>query len=93
MDVPTRSSYVMAIVEPQERPAAATLTSVPRSLAATASPFLAGYMLGLSPFGWPLIAAGVTKIVYDLLLLALFRRVRPPEEAAARRSGASMGNA
>jgi len=93
MDVPTRSSYVMAIVEPQERPAAATLTSVPRSLAATASPFLAGYMLGLSPFGWPLIAAGVTKIVYDLLLLALFRRVRPPEEAAARQSGASMGNA
>jgi MFS family permease len=80
MDVPTRSSYVMAIVEPAERPAAATLTSVPRSLAATASPFLAGYMLGVSTFGWPLIAAGATKIVYDLLLLAVFRRIRPPEE-------------
>jgi MFS family permease len=93
MDVPTRSSYVMAIVEPAERPAAATLTSVPRSLAATASPFLAGYMLGLSSFGWPLIAAGATKIVYDLLLLALFRRVRPPEEAAARPPGASVENA
>jgi hypothetical protein len=81
MDVPTRSSYVMAIVAPPERPAAATLTAVPRSLAAAASPFLAGYMLGLSPFGWPLIAAGAIKIVYDLLLLVMFRRVRPPEES------------
>jgi MFS family permease len=80
MDVPTRSSYVMAIVSPEERPAAASITSVPRSIAAAASPSLAGYLLGLSAFGWPLIAAGVTKIVYDLLLLAMFRKVRPPEE-------------
>jgi len=80
MDVPTRISYVMAIVSPAERPAAASITSVPRSLAAAASPALAGYLLGLSSFGWPLIAAGATKIVYDLLLLALFHRVRPPEE-------------
>ncbi len=80
MDVPTRSSYVMAIVTPAERPAAASITSVPRSLAAAASPFLAGYMLGLSSFGWPLIVAGGLKIVYDLLLLVMFRRVRPPEE-------------
>ncbi|HTT13958.1 MAG TPA: MFS transporter [Burkholderiaceae bacterium] len=88
MDVPTRSSYVMAIVAPEERPAAAGITSVPRSLAAAASPSLAGYLLGLSAFGWPLIAAGATKVVYDLLLLAMFRKVRPPEEqtrpAAAR---------
>ena len=75
MDVPTRSSYVMAIVTPAERPAAASITSVPRSLASAASPFLAGYMLGLSSFGWPLIAAGAVKIVYDLLLLAMFRKV------------------
>ena len=80
MDVPTRSSYVMAIVTPEERPAAAGITSVPRSLASAASPFLAGWMLGVSTFGWPLVAAGVLKIVYDLLLLALFRKVRPPEE-------------
>jgi predicted MFS family arabinose efflux permease len=80
MDVPTRSSYVMAIVTPAERPAAASITSVPRSLAAAASPFLAGYLLGLSSFGWPLIVAGGLKIVYDLMLLAMFRRVRPPEE-------------
>ncbi|HUL65633.1 MAG TPA: MFS transporter [Burkholderiaceae bacterium] len=80
MDVPTRSSYVMAIVSPEERPAAASITSVPRSIAAAASPSLAGYMLGLSVFGWPLIAAGAVKIVYDLLLLAMFTKVRPPEE-------------
>jgi predicted MFS family arabinose efflux permease len=80
MDVPTRSSYVMAIVAPEERPAAASVTSVPRSLASAAGPFLAGNLLAASAFGWPLVAAGALKIVYDLLLLAMFRRVRPPEE-------------
>ncbi|MGZ5067818.1 MAG: MFS transporter [Usitatibacter sp.] len=83
MDVPTRSSYVMAIVRPEERPAAASITSVPRSLASAVSPLLAGYLLASSPFGWPLIAAGGIKIAYDLMLLAMFRKVRPPEEAAA----------
>jgi len=80
MDVPTRSSYVMAIVPPAERPAAASITSVPRSLASAASPFIAGYLLNVSTFGWPLLAAGGLKIVYDLLLLAMFRKIRPPEE-------------
>lgn len=77
MDVPARTSYVMSVVTPAERPAAASLTAVPRSLAAAASPALAGSMLGASGFGWPLVIAGSLKIVYDLLLLALFRR-RPP---------------
>jgi MFS family permease len=81
MDVPTRSSYVMAIVLPEERPAAASITTVPRSLASAASPFIAGWMLGLSPFGWPLVAAGAIKIAYDVALLAVFRRIRPPEES------------
>ena len=81
MDVPTRSSYVMAIVLPEERPAAASITSVPRSLASAASPFIAGWMLGLSPFGWPLVAAGALKIAYDLALLTAFRKIRPPEES------------
>jgi MFS family permease len=80
MDVPTRSSYVMAVVPPAERAAAASVTSVPRSLASAASPVIAGYLLGLSPFGWAFIAGGVAKIVYDLLLLATFYKVRPPEE-------------
>jgi predicted MFS family arabinose efflux permease len=84
MDVPTRSSYVMAIVSAAERPAAASLTSVPRSLASAASPFIAGWMLTLSSFGWPLLAAGGIKLVYDLLLLAYFRNVRPPEERSVR---------
>jgi MFS family permease len=80
MDVPTRTSYVMAVVPPAERAAAASVTSVPRSLAAAASPLLSGYLLGLSPFGWPLVVGGLLKGVYDLLLLGLFARVRPPEE-------------
>src|SRR5260221_2606324 len=84
MDVPTRSSYVMAIVAPGERAAAASMTSVPRSLASAVSPLIAGYLLGVSTFGWPLVLAGGLKIVYDLLLLGLFRAVRPPEEVPLR---------
>jgi predicted MFS family arabinose efflux permease len=80
MDVPTRTSYVMAVVAPEERAAAASVTAVPRSLASAASPMLAGAMLAASGFGWPLVLAGGLKIVYDLLLLAMFRHVRPPEE-------------
>jgi predicted MFS family arabinose efflux permease len=80
MDVPTRTSYVMAVVPPAERPAAASVTSVPRSLASAASPLLSGYLLGLSTFGWPLVIAGALKAIYDVLLLALFAKVKPPEE-------------
>ena len=83
MDVPTRTSYVMAVVTPAERAAAASVTSVPRSLAAALSPSISGYMLGLSAFGWPLVIGGALKAIYDLLLLAMFRRVRPPEESDA----------
>src|SRR5262252_3587701 len=82
MDVPTRTSYVMAVVTPAERPAAASVTAVPRSLASSASPLLAGYLLGLTTFGWPLLVAGVLKGAYDILLLTMFAQVRPPEEAA-----------
>jgi predicted MFS family arabinose efflux permease len=80
MDVPTRTSYVMALVSPDERPAAASMTAVPRSLAAAVSPMLSGAMLAASSFGWPLILAGGLKIAYDLLLLMLFRKRQPPEE-------------
>jgi len=80
MDVPARQSYVMAVVPPQERAAAASLTNVPRSLAAALSPLLAGALLERSTFGWPLVAAGLLKITYDLLLLLQFRSVRPPDE-------------
>ncbi len=80
MDVPARSSYVMAVVTPEERPAAASITAVPRSLAAALPPIAAGWLLSHSNFGWPLVIGGVTKIVYDLLLLNKFRNIRPPEE-------------
>jgi len=80
MDVPTRSSYVMAVVTPGERAAAASVTSIPRSLAAAAAPVLAGSLLATTGFGWPLLLAGGLKIVYDLLLLAAFHKIRPPEE-------------
>jgi predicted MFS family arabinose efflux permease len=80
MDVPTRTSYVMAVVRPEERAAAASITSVPRSLASALSPLLAGYLLGLSPFGWPLILGGSLKALYDVLLLLRFRKIVPAEE-------------
>jgi len=80
MDVPARTSYVMAVVTPPERPAAASITATPRSLAGAASPVLAGYLLGLSSFGWPLVIGGGLNSLYDLLLLFMFRKVRPPEE-------------
>ncbi len=80
MDVPARNSYVMAVVPPHERAAAASFTSVPRCLAAGVSPVFAGWLLGLSSFGWPLVIGGALKIGYDLLLLRLFSAVKPPEE-------------
>jgi predicted MFS family arabinose efflux permease len=80
MDVPTRTSYVMAVVSPAERPAAASVTSVPRSLATALAPLPAGYLLSVSAFGWPLVISGVLKAIYDLLLLVMFRATRPPEE-------------
>jgi hypothetical protein len=80
MDVPTRTSYVIAVVTPPERTAAASVTAVPRSLASSISPALAGALLGTSFAGLPLVACGVLKIVYDLALLYSFRHVKPPEE-------------
>ena len=80
MDVPTRSSYVMAVVTEAERAAAASLTSVPRSLAAAISPMLAGTLMAASFRAWPLVICGGLKIAYDLLLLIQFRHVKPPEE-------------
>ncbi len=82
MDVPARSSYVMAVVTPPERTAAASLTALPRSLATAAAPALSGMLLAAGLNAWPLILGGSLKIVYDLLLLWMFRHVKPPEEAA-----------
>jgi hypothetical protein len=84
MDVPTRTSYVMAVVTPPERPAAASVTAVPRSLASSISPTLSGALLGASLTATPLVACGVLKIVYDLALLFAFRHIKPPEERRVR---------
>lgn len=83
MDVPTRTSYVMAIVTPQERGAAASFTAVPRSLAAAISPAISGWLMGVGAFAWPLLLCGGLKIVYDLLLLFSFGHIKPPEETPA----------
>jgi MFS family permease len=83
MDVPTRSSYVMAVVTPPERPAAASVTAVPRSLASSLSPALAGILLASPYLGAPLLICGVLKIAYDAALLISFRHIRPPEEITA----------
>ncbi len=83
MDVPTRSSYVMAVVTPPERPAAASVTAVPRSLASSLSPALAGVLLGGPFIGAPLVICGALKILYDAALLFSFRHIKPPEEMRA----------
>jgi MFS family permease len=80
MDVPARQSYVMSVVPPEERPAAASLTNVPRSLATALSPLLAGAMLEASSFGWPLICGGILKAIYDIALLVQFRAIKPRPE-------------
>jgi MFS family permease len=80
MDVPTRTSFVMAVVTPSERTAAASVTAVPRSLASSISPALSGALLSSPWIGLPLVICGALKIVYDLALLVSFRHMKPPEE-------------
>jgi MFS family permease len=79
MDVPTRSAYVMALVEPGERTAAASYVAVPRSLAASISPSITGALLAAGWFAAPLVACGALKIAYDVALLITFRN-EPIEE-------------
>ena len=85
MDVPTRQSYTMAVVDPDERTATAGLTNVARSAASTISPVLTGLAFAAGALGLPFIVAGGLKIAYDGLVFLTFRNVRPPEEQARRR--------
>lgn len=80
LDVPTRQSYTMAIVDPDERSAAAGFTSVARSAAAAVAPAFTGATLAVPALGLPFLIAGGLKIVYDVALFAFFRGIRPPEE-------------
>jgi MFS family permease len=74
MDVPARNAFVMAVVTPPERAAAASFTAVPRSLASALGPTIGASLLASGFLAAPLIACGTLKIVYDLALLAMFRR-------------------
>ena len=80
MDVPARQSYIVAVVDPDERVAAAGVTNIARNLAQAATPVLAGAAMQTVGRGVPFVLGGGLKIVYDLLLFAMFRHVRPPEE-------------
>ncbi len=83
MDVPTRQSYTMAVVSPDERSAASGVTAIARSVGASVSPWLSGLLLAAGFYAAPFLLAGGLKIIYDLLLYRSFRVLKTPEEAAA----------
>jgi MFS family permease len=81
MDVPTRQSYLMAVVDPDERSAAAGVTAIARSVGASLSPIITGPLLANPTLiGLPFYIAGCLKIIYDLLLFRGFQSIKPPEE-------------
>jgi MFS family permease len=83
MDVPTRQSYVLAIVRPEERTYASGVTNLARNLGWAAGPFIAGVVMQHVALAGPLLIGGSLKIVYDVLLYRSFRRIKPPEERQA----------
>ncbi len=80
LDVPTRQSYTMAVVDPDERSASAGILSVARNAGAAVAPLFTGAVLANPSLGWPFLLAGGLKVVYDLWIYAVFRKVKPPEE-------------
>jgi MFS family permease len=85
MDVPTRQSYTMAVVAPDERSAAAGITGIARTVGVGLSPFIAAPLAASAVYASvPFFIAGSLKIVYDLLVYRGFRHVRPPEERGTR---------
>lgn len=80
MDVPTRQSYVVAIVKPEERTAVAGITNLSRNIPFSVSPTIVGYMFQFVSLAFPFIFGGVLKTVYDLLLYRSFKQIKPPEE-------------
>ncbi len=86
MDVPTRQSYTMAVVDPDERSAASGVTTIARSVGAALSPSLAGLLMAIPVlFSAPFYLSGGLKIVYDVLLYNSFRGLKPPEESGSRK--------
>jgi MFS family permease len=80
MDVPTRQSYTMAVVDPDERAASAGILSVARNAGAAVAPLFTGAILARPAWGLPFLVAGGLKVIYDLWIFAVFRNVKPPEE-------------
>jgi len=80
MDVPTRQSYTMAVVDPDERTATAGLTNVARSTASAVAPAVTGWAFSVAALSLPFFVAGALKVVYDVLIFLSFRGLRPPEE-------------
>jgi len=80
MDLPTRQSYVMAVVEPEERTVASGVTNLTRLAAWTVAPSFAGFVMNSMAIGMPLVIGGSMKILYDILLFRAFHRLHPPEE-------------
>ena len=84
LDVPTRQSYTMAVVDVDERAASAGILSVARNAGAAVAPLFTGAILAVPTLGLPFLLAGGLKIIYDLWIFAVFRRVKPPEESPQR---------
>jgi len=81
MDVPTRQSYTMAVVAPDERSSAAGITGIARTTGASLSPVFTGPLLANPAFiGMPFFLSGGIKILYDLILYRSFKAIKPPEE-------------
>lgn len=80
MDVPTRQSYIMAVVQPHERTFASGVSNLTRNVARAVTPSAAGYLMQSVSLATPLYLGGSLKIVYDLLIYRAFRNLRPPEE-------------
>lgn len=92
MDIPTRQSYTMAVVDPDERTAAAGLTNVARSTASAISPAITGWAFSVAALGLPFFLAGAMKIAYDLLVFFSFRGLRPPEEQERASNAPEVGS-
>src|SRR3989442_490091 len=84
MDVPTRQSYAMAVVDPEERTGTAGITNVARGTASSVAPSLTGLAFSAAAYSLPFFLSGALKIAYDIAVFFTFRDVRPPEEAARR---------
>ena len=87
MDVPTRQSYIVAVVKEEERTQAAGVTNLTRSVAWAVSPMVGGSLMGSVSLSAPLLVAPALKIAYDILLFRAFRHLKPPEEREAGLSG------